>query len=185
MTYRPPFVSDKYTMVDSPHPATLLEDDLLKQCDFRTGRTGGPGGQHRNTTESGIHVTHEPTGIGASAGERRHQAQNKHMAIKRLRLKLAAQCRCPGSRDRHQPSALWTHRRAGNKMSVNPEHSDYPALLSEALDVIVARRFDVAGAAGALEITMSQLSRLVRAHRTAFERLNQCREEIGLPRLRS
>jgi hypothetical protein len=58
-------------------------------------------------------------------------------------------------------------------------------LLSEALDVIVTRRYDVAGSAGVLGITMSQLTRLVRSERHAFARINECREEIGLPHLRS
>ena len=70
-------------------------------------------------------------------------------------------------------------------MPVNPEHADYPGLLAEALDLVVARRYDLAGAAGLLGITMSQLSRLVRHHPPAFAAINEGREAIGLPRLRS
>jgi hypothetical protein len=68
---------------------------------------------------------------------------------------------------------------------VNPEHSDFPALLAEALDVVTARRYDVAGAAGILGITMSQLTRLIRNERHAFARINEGREAIGLSRLKS
>jgi hypothetical protein len=68
---------------------------------------------------------------------------------------------------------------------VNPEHEDFPALLSEALDVVVARRYDVAGAAGILGITMSQLTRLIRQERHAFARINEGREAIGLSKLKS
>jgi hypothetical protein len=107
------------------------------------------------------------------------------MALRRLRMRLAIRARTPTSRDGHQQSELWRRRRQGSKMPVNPEHADYPALLAEALDVVVARRFDVAGAAGVLGLTMSQLSRLVSHDRHAFARVNEGREAVGLRPLRS
>jgi hypothetical protein len=107
------------------------------------------------------------------------------MAIFRLRLRLALKVRTPASRDRHEPSELWKRRRQGTRMPVNPEHADYPSLLAEALDLVIARRYDLAGAAGLLGITMSQLSRLIRHHPPAFAAINGGREAIGLPRLRS
>ena len=62
---------------------------------------------------------------------------------------------------------------------------DVLGLLAEALDVVVARRYDVAGAAGLLGITMSQLTRLIRHERHAFARINEGREAIGLTKLKS
>ena len=67
---------------------------------------------------------------------------------------------------------------------MNPNHRDYPALLAEALDVVVARRYDVAGAAGVLGVTMSQLARLIRHDRHAFAMINEGRVEQGLPALK-
>jgi hypothetical protein len=172
-------------MVEAPHPATVDEDALLKDCDFTTGRVGGPGGQHRNRVDTAVWIKHVPTGVEAHATERRSQAQNRHMAIFRLRLKLACKVRTVTSRDGHKPSELWCRRRQGEKLPVNPEHDDFPALLSEALDVVTARRYDVAGAAGILGVTMSQLTRLIRNERHAFARINEGREAIGLSRLKS
>ena len=63
-------------------------------------------------------------------------------------------------------------------------HADYPALLAEAMDVIVARRYDVAGAAGVLDVSMSQLAKLVRHNKKAFAVVNRGREDQGLPRLK-
>ncbi len=40
--------------VKSPHPATWTTEQLLEQCDLRTQRRSGPGGQHRNKTSSCI-----------------------------------------------------------------------------------------------------------------------------------
>jgi len=184
MSYRPPFVDPAFTMVEGPHPATLEEDALLAQCTIETGRVSGPGGQHRNRTDTAVFLHHDPSGVETQATERRSQIQNRRVALFRLRLKLATRVRTPTSRDRHRPSELWERRRQGEKLPVNPEHADYPALLAEALDCIVARRYDVAGAAGMLGITMSQLARLVRHAPHAFTLLNEGREKVGLARLR-
>ena len=170
--------------VDGVHPATLEDRALLRQCDVAYGRTSGPGGQHRNKVETGVSIVHEPTGIAASAGERRSQSQNRSRAIGRLRRKLAVQVRTRTDPDSHRPGECWSRRRQGRTISVNPHHRDYPALLAEALDVIVARGFDVAGAAGVLGVSMSQLAKLVKHDKHAFAEVNRGRAERGLPPLR-
>jgi hypothetical protein len=48
----------------------------------------------------------------------------------------------------------------------------------------VARGFDVAGAAGRLGVTMSQLARLIRHDKQAFALVNEGRVQRGLPPLR-
>ena len=185
MTYRPPFVSDRFTQVSAPHPATLDEAELLKSCETEIGRVSGPGGQNRNRRDTAVWIRHRPSGIDAQATERRSQSENRHMAIKRLRRRLAVELRTTVNRDRPEISELWRSRRQGDKMSVNPDHRDYPALLSEALDLVVARRFDLAGAAGVLGVTMSQLSRLIRHDKAAFAAVNHGRVQAGLAPLRS
>jgi hypothetical protein len=167
-----------------PHPATISDDALLKQCTLSFGRLSGPGGQHRNKVEAAANIDHTPTGIRASATERRKQYENRRMALRRLRLKLAVEVRTTVDGQRHRPSALWTRRRQGKQLSINPKHADYPALLAEALDVIVARGFDVAGAAGVLGLSMSQLAKLIRHEKSAFARVNAGRAERGLPPLK-
>lgn len=184
MAYRPPFVDPAFRMVDAPHPATIEEEALLRECDIQTGRVGGPGGQHRNRVDTAVFVVHRPTGVEAQATERRSQVENRRMAIRRLRKKLASHVRTLASRDTHRCSELWLRRRQGDKLTVNPEHEDYPGLLAEALDLVVARRYDLAGAAGLLGITMSQLSRLIGHDKGAFAKVNAGREACGLPPLR-
>jgi peptide chain release factor 2 len=53
-----------------------------------TFRSGGPGGQHQNKTESGVRYTHLPTGIAAESRSERSQHKNDEMALKLLKAKL-------------------------------------------------------------------------------------------------
>ncbi|MYJ01125.1 MAG: peptide chain release factor-like protein, partial [Chloroflexi bacterium] len=41
----------------------LPDEELLAQCRFERFRVSGPGGQHRNKTDSAVRLTHEPTGV--------------------------------------------------------------------------------------------------------------------------
>ncbi len=177
-------MSKAFITIQAPHPALLAENKLLKQCELQFGRTSGPGGQHRNKVETAVSITHTATGVIGQATERRKQYDNRRNAIRRLRLKLAVHVRTSVHPTRHQPNPLWVSRRQGKQMSINPKHKDYPGLLAEALDVIIARKFDVAGAAGLLGISMSQLTKLIRHTKHAQAIVNEGRQERGLPPLR-
>ena len=60
-------------------------DDDLKRDVFRSG---GPGGQHQNKTESGVRYTHLPTGIAAESRSERSQHKNDANALALLKAKL-------------------------------------------------------------------------------------------------
>lgn len=165
------------------HPAALDDDMLLKDCTVTSGRASGPGGQHRNKVETAIRITHEPTGIIASATERRHKQQNMQQALFRLRVKLAVRVREPmglGS----PASDGWSARVKGRKLLINPGHADYPALLAEALDRLGMVSYEMPAAAAALGVSASQLMKLIKHEPMALNALNQQREALGLRALR-
>lgn len=96
--------------------ALALDDEaLLKACDVEYFIASGPGGQHRNKTESGVRLTHPPTELSVSATERRSQIQNKGVALERLREGLKALTFVPKVRRATKPSKGSQKRRLEGK----------------------------------------------------------------------
>src|SRR5512137_2323014 len=87
----------------------LGDEALAAECREEFLVAGGPGGQHRNKTASGVRLLHLPTGIAVTATERRSQAQNRAVAVERLRARLAAAT--------HVPRRLAAKRHAGERKS--------------------------------------------------------------------
>lgn len=167
----------------SPHPASIQPDTLLAQCDVIRGRVSGPGGQHRNKVETAITLTHRPTRVVGYASERRSQAENKHVALKRLRVNLAVEVRQPV--DPAAPaSALWKSRLRNGRIVMSTGHADFPAILAEAMDMLAASGLDVGASAAALGCTPSQLIKLLQDEPRAIRWLNDARQRAGLHAMR-
>ncbi|MBV9690198.1 MAG: peptide chain release factor-like protein [Ktedonobacteraceae bacterium] len=57
---------------------------LERDCDVQFFIATGPGGQHRNKVETGVRLTHRPSGISVTAAERRSQHANREAAFARM-----------------------------------------------------------------------------------------------------
>jgi hypothetical protein len=163
------------------HPVDLEPAKLLEECDVRHVVRGGPGGQHRNKTASAVILKHVPTSVVAEAGERRDQSVNLRRALFRLRVQLALDVRSTRS---GVPSALWTSRCVGGRLSVGSRHDDFPRLLAEALDVIVQSNDDVRLSAEKLGCSPTQLVKLLAVDPRGLAWLNGRRANRGLKPLR-
>lgn len=56
----------------------------LADCDIQTFSASGPGGQHRDHSNSAVRVTHRASGAVGTAKDSRSQAQNKKAAFHRM-----------------------------------------------------------------------------------------------------
>jgi len=70
-----------------------LDDSInieVRDCDLirQTFRSGGPGGQHQNKTESGVRYIHKPTGVAAESRTERSQFKNDDNAMALLKARL-------------------------------------------------------------------------------------------------
>lgn len=161
------------------HPAGWSDERLLRGCEIRFVRRSGPGGQHRNKTESGVQLIFQSTGTIAEANERRSQADNRRVALSRLRRGLAVKVRTPVDSSAPPPD-IWQQRIQRGRIVVNPQHDDFPVLLAVALDCLAAHNWDVRAAAESLGCTTTQLVRFLAEEPAALRELNSQREEIGL-----
>lgn len=74
-------------ILNIPETVTISLD--TKDLEITTMRGSGPGGQHRNKTESCVTVKHIPSGTIVRCDAERSQHQNKALALKILNAKLA------------------------------------------------------------------------------------------------
>ncbi len=182
------------------------DEQLLAQCQEHRYRASGPGGQHRNKTESAIRLVHQPTGITVTATERRSQHENRAKAIERLREAIAVHVRCllqithasasePSSgaaKGAFQPESLrpslarnpFSGAVRGARLVIGRRDPQYLVLLAWALDAIAALSGRISDAANLFGLSTSQLVALLKDEPKRLVAANTIRAQSGLEPLR-
>lgn len=142
------------------HYLLASDDALIAQCDVDRYRASGPGGQHRNKTESAVRLRHQATGVTAIGEDSRSQAENKLHAVRRLRAAIALEVREPIA----EPSARLAAFVAAGTAPLGAKTrltGEYWAAIAELLDLLVAQQLEIGTTAQRLGITTGALSKLL------------------------
>lgn len=120
----------------------------IRDVRFEAFRGRGPGGQHKNKTETCIRAIHEPTGLVATAVNERSQSQNKAAAIKILEGKLARlsadrlQAERAGRRDEKPEAAFGAQIRTCRMCGSDQGIQDHRTGERSGLDAVKRGRID-------------------------------------------
>jgi hypothetical protein len=162
----------------------LLSDDaLLGESRWDQFRGPGPGGQKRNKTNNAVRLTHTPTGISVTAGESRSLQENKLYALRRLRLKLAADLREPVDLATFQPPDWFLSIRRDHRIEASHRHPLYAAAGGLVLDLLHALGGNPAAVGINLGVSTTAVVKLLENEPALWTAANRIRAEAGLPAL--
>lgn len=147
----------------------LDDDHLLRQCRLDRFRATGPGGQHRNTTDSAVRLTlNDDPEVSGMAVESRSQHQNRRAALARLRLAIALAYR-------EEPAGPWRE-----SWQLNESNPDYARLTAAVFDALAARDYAVGEAAVLLGTSTGRLVRWLAGQPALWAEVNRQRHQRGL-----
>jgi hypothetical protein len=163
------------------------DDALIAQCEVDRYRASGPGGQHRNKTESAVRLRHRATGIAAIGEDSQSQAENKLHAVRRLRAHIALGVREPVALDGFEPSPRLAALVAGGTAPLGErtrQTGAYWAGIAELLDLLVAGDVEIGATARRVGVTTGAIAKLL-LHDDAVARVvNDLRRGRGMRPLR-
>ena len=163
------------------------DDALIAQCEVDRYRASGPGGQHRNKTESAVRLRHKLTGVTAIGEDSRSQAENKVHAVRRLRSAIALEVREPVVLDGFSPSprlAAFVAAGTAPLGAKTRQTGEFWAAIGELLDLLVAGNLEIAATAQRLGITTGALSKLLLHDDHVARAVNDLRRSKGMRPLR-
>jgi hypothetical protein len=155
------------------------DDKLLAQCRMEFYRSSGPGGQHRNKTESAVRLTHLATGVVATATERRNQHENRRHALARLRKAIALEVResvPPGAASAGMLRKVLTDP-AWPRVSQKSEA--YLIAAAGVLDFLEAGEAKVSDVAARLGVSTASLVKFLSLDADLWQAANHMRQRLG------
>ncbi|MGN6110107.1 MAG: peptide chain release factor family protein [Kofleriaceae bacterium] len=163
------------------------DDALIQQCEVDRYRASGPGGQHRNKTESAVRLRHRATGVTAIGEDSRSQLENKLHAVRRLRAAIALEVREPVALEGFAPSRRLAALVAGGTAPLGAktrQTGEYWAAIGELLDLLVAGALEIGATAQRLGISTGALSKLLLHDDSVGRVVNDLRRARGMRPLR-
>ena len=167
---------------DGSPPARWLDssdESLLRACRFDTFRGPGPGGQKRNKTSNSTRLVHLPTRITVIAGESRSQAQNKLRALRRLKLRLAAEIRWPIDPRGFEPPPWFASVVQLGRLAISHRNQHYARTGALVLDLLDSLRGNIGDVARLLGVSSSSIVKFLQAEPELWSAANCIRKAAG------
>jgi hypothetical protein len=146
------------------------DDEFLRDCKLDWFQASGPGGQKRNRKYSAVRLLHLPTKIFVEEVHSRSQNNNRHNAIKKLKLQIAVTITGP---------EIGVFR-----YNVSMSNNEYPVCIARVFDILRECEFSVSESAIKLHLSTSKLVKFLGRDEFLWREVNNKREKLGMKRLR-
>lgn len=152
-------------------------NELLRACTLKGYQGSGPGGQHRNKTNTGVCLKLNPYNLEIKSSESRSASENKTHALHRMQMALALEVR-------EEPLPAEKLRFPGSQGRIQTSNPLFPLFIAQVLDIVYANKGDTKPAAKAFDLSPTALTKILHLNKSVVERLRIMRESFGKPKLR-
>jgi hypothetical protein len=149
----------------------LSDSELLKECEISAYRGSGPGGQHRNKTNSGVKLkirSDKAMSLESYSCDDRSSHVNKLLALKKLRLKIALQIR-------EEPMQQIPFPFPGTGGKISQDNALYPQFIADILDRINFCKGDLSETAKIWNLSKSALNKIIIQDKKVLEAFQKIR----------
>ena len=160
------------------HRDTYLKmnlDELLRACSLKGYQGSGPGGQHRNKTNTGVHLSLQQYNLEIKSSESRSAKENKIHALHRMQMALALNVR-------EEPPAV-EMKFPGSNGHIQPSNPQFPLFGAHVFDIMATKNGDTKAAAAAFGLSPSALVKILRQDKACAAKLQGNRVENGKSKL--
>ena len=142
-------------------------DQLLSACTLKGFQGSGPGGQHRNKTNTGVQLTLREYNLEIKSSEGRSAKENKVHALHRMQMALALKIR----ETPQEPEIPFP----GSNGHIQPSNPLFPLFVAHVFDRMAQKNGDTKEAAKAFGLSPSALVKILRQSKPCAEKLQNSR----------
>lgn len=151
-------------------------DELLAACTQKGFQGSGPGGQHRNKTNTGVQLFLREYNLEIKSCEARSAKENRVHALHRMQMEIALKVReTPPATEIPFP---------GSNGHIQPSNALFPLFIAHVFDIMATKSGDTKAAAQAFGISPSALVKILRQDKSCAEKLQNQRVAGGKARLK-
>lgn len=151
-------------------------DELLSACTQKGFQGSGPGGQHRNKTNTGVQLNLREYNLEIKSCEGRSAHENRVHALHRMQMALALKVR-------ETPPAMEIPF-PGSNGHIQTSNALFPLFVAHVFDIMATKQGDTKAAAQAFNISPSALVKILRQDKSCAEKLQSQRQAGGKQRLK-